>query len=328
MKHPKVSIIILNWNGKRFLKDCLDSVFKQTYPDYEVIFVDNGSTDGSVKFVEKSYASKIGDGVLKIVANDRNYGFAKGNNIGIKKALEDKETKFIVTLNNDVIVKEDWLKKLVEKAREGYEIVNSRTYFLNGRLESAGGFLCIDGLAYPRKRGEKLGIGGGASALYAREIFEDVGFFDEDFFCYCEETDLSTRAILKNHRKIAVADESIVWHHGGASSDLHFKIYHTHRNNLWFIVKNFPAYSLTKNFLLIVATQLASIAFRIVKGQGGAILRAKIDAVKGLRKMLEKRRFIQKERKISSKEFDSILENRWVITLRSRFQKFREKKLL
>jgi hypothetical protein len=310
MKYPNVFIIIVNWNGKRLLKNCLDSVFKQTYPNYEVILVDNGSTDGSVKFVEEVYAPEIKDGVLKIIVNDKNYGFAKGNNIGIVKALEDTKTKYVVTLNNDVIVRDDWLKRLIEKAQQGYDIVSSTIYFMNGRLNSVGAVLSINGLIYSRKPGEKTVLGGGASAAYSREVFENVGFFDEDFFCYNEETDLAIRAFLKNYRS-GLAEKSIVWHHWGASSSEDFKVYHGHRNSVWCIVKNFPTQSLIKYSLFIMLAQLASIVLWIIRGKGKLIMKAKIDAIKGLKKMLKKRGKIQKEKSISSKEFNSLLINRW-----------------
>ncbi|MEM7815328.1 MAG: glycosyltransferase family 2 protein, partial [Candidatus Aenigmatarchaeota archaeon] len=108
---PKVSVIILNWNGKQFLKDCLNAVFNQTYNDFEVVFVDNASSDGSADFVKQEFLCEIKSGKLKIVINDRNYGFAEGNNIGVRNSSPDSE--YIALLNNDTVVDPNWLEELV-----------------------------------------------------------------------------------------------------------------------------------------------------------------------------------------------------------------------
>src|SRR3989344_3399710 len=112
----KASIIIVNWNGMKFLKNCLDSVYKQTYKNFQVYFVDNGSIDGSSEFVKKNYLK------AKIIQLDKNYGFAKPNNIAIKESFKDKEVEYIVCLNNDTIVDKNWLKELVKTARKDKKI--------------------------------------------------------------------------------------------------------------------------------------------------------------------------------------------------------------
>ena len=103
----KASIIILNWNGKGLIKDCLNSVYNQTYKNFEVYFIDNGSTDNSIAHVKKNFP-KSNNFQL-----DKNKGFAKGMNEGIKKSLKDNKTKYIVCLNNDTIVDKNWLKELI-----------------------------------------------------------------------------------------------------------------------------------------------------------------------------------------------------------------------
>ena len=103
----KVAIIIVNWNGKKFLPTCLSSLRGQTYKLFKVIFVDNGSTDGSVEFVRKNFPE------IMIIENKRNLGFAEGNNIGIRQAFKNKNIKYIVALNNDTKLDENWLKELI-----------------------------------------------------------------------------------------------------------------------------------------------------------------------------------------------------------------------
>ena len=107
-----VTVIILNYNGKQYLKRCLDAVLRQTYESYEVLFVDNASADGSRMFVEEAYARQLGKR-LRVIANDKNYGFAEGNNIGYRAA---KATKYIILLNTDTVVERTWIAQLVRVA--------------------------------------------------------------------------------------------------------------------------------------------------------------------------------------------------------------------
>ncbi len=136
MKCPLVSIIILNWNGKKLLKDCLSSLFKLTsYPNYKVIVVDNGSTDGSVEYVKKHFPK------ADILPLDKNYGFSKGNNEGIKYALKKYNPKYILLLNNDTeIIQKDWLTKMVEVAESDKKIgiVGCSLLFPDRTLQHAG----------------------------------------------------------------------------------------------------------------------------------------------------------------------------------------------
>jgi len=133
------SIIIVNWNGKHHLDVCLSSIFNQTYKDFNVIFVDNGSTDDSVEYVKNNFSE------VNIIECKKNYGFAEGNNIGIRQALKNPEVKYIVTLNNDTETDKDWLKQLIEVAEKDEKIgaVSSKMLFFNQRnvIDSAGDFL-------------------------------------------------------------------------------------------------------------------------------------------------------------------------------------------
>src|SRR3989344_6053610 len=134
MKNKKVAIIIVNWNGKKFIKDCLNAVFKQTHKKFKVYLVDNGSTDGSSDFVNKIFPQ------TKIIQLDKNYGFAKGNNVGIKEAFKDKSIKYIVCLNNDTIVDKNWLKEMVKTAGSNNKIgaVGSVSLYPNKTIQNSG----------------------------------------------------------------------------------------------------------------------------------------------------------------------------------------------
>ncbi len=246
----KAAIIIVNWNGKRFLKDCLNSVFKQTYKNFDVYFVDNGSTDGGVKYVGE-YFPKV-----KIIRLDKNYGFAKGNNEGIREAFKDKNVKYIVCLNNDTIVDKNWLKELVKTVEKDRKIgaVQSKILLPNGKLHTAGmrfvkdlqgkkdGGLSLGYKEDPRKFKEIMEIFApcGASVLYKRKVLERTGLFDEDFHSYVEDFDLGWRIRKADYISI-YCPTSIVKHFhsqtGGLASP--FKAYQIKRNIYLTAIKNF-----------------------------------------------------------------------------------------
>lgn len=253
----KVGIIIVNWNGLRFLEDCLKSIYNQTYKDFKVIFVDNGSVDESIKFVEKEFPQ------TEIIKLSENTGFAKGNNIGINGALKDKEIKYIALLNNDTIVDKIWLEELIRTC-EMYEnekagMISSKTLLPNNTIHNIGLALYKD-LCGPKYGGCSIGFGldpnyfktykevfcpGGVSALFKRELLEEVGLFDEDFFAYAEDLDLGFRARLAGWR-CYYAPKSILIHlhsqTGGAASP--FKAFYSKRNSYFVAIKNFNSIDL------------------------------------------------------------------------------------
>lgn len=311
MKYPKVSVIIINWNGKRFLKDCLDSVLNQTYPNYEIILVDNGSIDGSVEFVEKNYPE------VKLIKNEKNLGFAEGNNVGIRKALKNPKIEYVALLNNDMRVDQKWLESLVDAQAD---IAQSQILTSDGKISATGILYSRNGLAFDRRSThydkEPFGASGGA-VLYKGEVLEDVGvnteFFDKDFFCYSEDVDFSFRARLRGW-KVKYAPQSIVYHKGSmtAGRESKFGIYFNHRNNVWVIVKNMPTKLLFKYFWKILLAQAGFVFLHLLRGHG-IILKAKIDAIIQIPRMLKKREIIQKGRTISGKELDTRFVDKWVV---------------
>ncbi len=247
----KAAIIIVNWNGKRFLSNCLNAVYGQSYKTFEVYFVDNGSTDGSLKFVMKNYPQ------TKVISLKENTGFAKGNNLGITEAFKDKEVKYIIFLNNDTIVDKNWLKELITTAEQDESIgmVSSKSLFPDGRIQTIG--MSLEQNIYGDKDGGiSIGFGAegskfkneidilcptGVSALYKRSVLEDVGFFDEDFFAYAEDLDLGLRARLVGWNCIYNPKSKLVHLHsqtGEAASP--FKAFYSKRNSFFVAIKNFP----------------------------------------------------------------------------------------
>jgi GT2 family glycosyltransferase len=306
-KSPSVSIIIVNHNRKHLLKTCLESVLGQTYKNIEVILVDNGSQDGSVDFVEDYYPS------VRLIKNNGNQGYAMGNNLGI----EHSRGKYIATLNNDTKVESDWLENLVAVAERDGQIGICASKQLNFSrphiIDSAG--IGLRRWAYPFDRGrnekdtgqyeEEVEVFGapGASALYRKEMLNEIGLFDEDFFAFQEELDLAWRARLSAWKCVYVP-KAVVYHIGGATAGRgsRFLKYHMERNRLLTIMKNFPSVPLLIYAPYILKYEL-DIFLRIITSFEYELITARLSAVRLLFRMLKKRRVIQKHREITNKEF-------------------------
>jgi GT2 family glycosyltransferase len=207
MKVPRVCIIVLNWNGKELLKDCLSSLFKLTdYPNYKVIVVDNGSTDGSVEYVKKNFPK------ADVLALDKNYGFPKGNNKGIKYALKKYKPKYILLLNNDTkIVQRDWLKKLIETAEsdEKIGVVGCKLLYPDKKIQFAGGSLFhghIGYREYDKGQYDKIcrpEFITGACFLIKKSLIDSIGLLDETLGpLFYEDVDYCIRAKEKGFKVI------------------------------------------------------------------------------------------------------------------------------
>ena len=239
---PITSIIIVNYNGKKYLKDCFSSILKQTYPQdkIEIIMVDNNSTDDSIALVTKSYPS------IKVIKNgDNNY--CKANNLGFKKS----KGELIIFLNNDTIVKKDWLINLTKVALTHPEAgaVGSKILLEDSRINSTGhreqphyyyadeGFKENDMKQYDSKKEVESVCG--CSVMYKKSCLEDIGGFDEDFIMYCEDVDMSIRCKKKGW-KLFFAPQSVVIHKYNGSGNLELQEKFVERNRLLLIAKHYP----------------------------------------------------------------------------------------
>jgi GT2 family glycosyltransferase len=222
MVEPRVSVIILNWNRKDYLKKCLPTVLTQDYGNFSVILVDNASTDGSVDFVRQTFPA------VEIISLDRNYEFAKANNIGIAKAFSD-QAMFVALLNNDTIAEKSWLSRLVGGIEEDKKIgiVASKLLRMDTpEILDATGHVFLDGIIHDRGFGEldrgqydtKLEVIGGCAAavLYRKEMLEQIGFFDEQFGYGYEDAELSWRAYRRGW-KARYIPGAIVYHIRGGT---------------------------------------------------------------------------------------------------------------
>ncbi len=197
MNKPKVSIIIVNWNGRHYLDTCLSSVLNQTYSNFEIIMVDNASVDGSVECVQKKYPS------VKIIQTNENLGFARGCNVGMRASNAD----YIVALSNDTQVVLNWLEELVKVAEtdEKIGICGSKLLLMDTPdiYNSAGFFIIWNSFIYDRAPGKKVGkyekleqVDGvcAASALFRKKMLDEIGLLDERLFFGHDDIDLCWRA--------------------------------------------------------------------------------------------------------------------------------------
>ncbi|MCK8518382.1 glycosyltransferase family 2 protein [Methanoculleus sp. 7T] len=292
-----ISVVITNYNGRRYLPTCLSSLAVQTYRDFETIVVDNASTDGSAEFVEEHYPA------VRIVRNRKNLGFAGGTNAGIRAALGE----YILTLNNDTRAEPCFMEHLKSTmdADPGTGMCAAKMLFVDGTINSTGICISRSGAAWDRgmyepDRGqydhpeEVFGPCAGA-ALYRREMLNEIGLFDEDFFLYMEDVDLAFRARLAGWTCRYVPEAEVYHHHGGtAGVGTDLTVYCVNRNVVWYVVKNFPSRLLVTSIPWILGRNLAVVPYYTVKGRGRAIVRSKIDAVRGIPRMLRKRSTIRR----------------------------------
>ena len=242
-KYPLVSVIIPNWNGVRHLPTCLSSLRHQTYPNLEVILVDNASTDESVVLVGRDYPEVV------LLQLDENLGLTGGINRGIQLARGE----IIVPLNNDTEVAPTWAEALVIALLEHPDagMAASKILLFDRRdiLHSAGDAYGVDGIPINRGVWEKdagqfdddvyIWGGCGGAVAYRRAMLDDIGLLDEDLFMYCEDVDLNWRAQLTGYRCV-FAPRAVVYHHLSATGGGEIASFYTGRNTLWVLVKNYP----------------------------------------------------------------------------------------
>jgi GT2 family glycosyltransferase len=301
---PLVSIVVVSWNSAALLPKCLDSLARQTFPDFEVILIDNGSSDGGIDGLEQKYPQLA----LQVERLAANQGFAKANNLGARKA----RGRWLALLNTDAFPEPDWLEKILEAAGRfpEFSFFSSQQIQLNqpDLLDGAGDEYHVSGLAWRRfynYKAQKYGLreeevfgACGAAAVFSRQDFIRAGGFDEDFFSYFEDVDLGFRLRLAGGRCLYVP-QAVVHHVGSASTGKTspFAIYHGHRNMVWTFFKNMPGLLFWVYLPLHILLNLVFVVSFLLKGRGLAILHAKWDAVLGLPAILRKRRQIQRHRK-------------------------------
>jgi GT2 family glycosyltransferase len=317
MTSPLVSVIILNYNGRRWLGPCLDALGAQEgAPTCEVLVVDNGSEDDSVPYLNRCFPQ------VAVVQNGRNLGFAAGNNAGAARA----RGRWICFLNNDTVPAKDWLGRLCQPLLDRPEIavVTSRLVFLDepSRVDSAGDGYLRAGGAY--KHGHRASAAAhlqsrevfgacGAAFLIRREVFEEVGGFDERFFMVYEDVDLSYRVRLAGYRCWYAAD-AVVLHAGsgtlGRMSDA--AVFFGQRNLEWTWLKNTPWPLLARTALSHVVYSGAGLAHYLRAGRFGPAVRGKLAAVRGVPWIVRARRRRRELRRVHWRAIDRWLDRGWM----------------
>ena len=317
---PKVTVLIPNYNGKKWLEQCLPTIQKTTYPNYEVLVVNNGSTDQSGEFLKKNYPD------VRVIEIKKNKGYAGANNFGVKYA----SGKYVLFLNNDTQVTPKFLEPLVEKIESDKKIGAIQPqirHMVNKKvIDSIGSFFTFTGFLYhygyfqnheEKKYNKELSVYSvkGACFLMRKKDYMDLGGIDESFVTYVEESDLCHRILLSG-KKIIYVPQSIVYHYGGGDMHIMTKsevvIFRSFRNRFVSYIKNL---SLKKLILvlpihfflceLLIFTSLLRGKFKqAIASQVGVV-----GWIPTLPSILKKRKYIQTQiRKISDDDLFALVE--------------------
>ncbi len=309
----KVSVIILNYNGEKFINNCIRSLLNQTYSDFEIIVVDNVSQDGSLKLVNNNFKKEIINSKIKIIKNDKNYGIP-GLNFGIKKA----KGAYIITVGNDTKFDKNFVSELVKAADSDQKVgmVSPKILYFDSKIDSYGLRVLRSGMTKDIKDVSELGFlfcPSGCAQLHRREMLEDIKlgedeYFDWDFFAYADDYDLGFRARLRGW-KCLCAIKSVCYHMHGASAGVmsDFAVYHGDRNRIWTVFKDWPFGLIIRNIIWIALLQLATVIKYAFRGKFLLIIKSKIDAIRGCSGMCRKRKAIQKNRKIPHRELNKLI---------------------
>lgn len=266
-----VSVIIPNYNGERFLKDCLEALKGQTFEDMEVIMVDNASTDNSIAAAKELYPG------IRVVALDENTGFAYAVNRGIEAAAGE----YVLLLNNDTIVFPNFVKNQYKMIKGKPDVFSCSALMIQNKnrelADDAGDELAALGWGFAPDRDkpasgckvphEVFSACAGA-AIYRKAVFDEIGMFDESFFAYLEDMDVGYRARLAGYRNL-YNPYAKVYHLGSASSGSRhnaFKVELSARNSMWMFRKNMPAWQLIINAPFLFAGIVIKTAYFAKKG--------------------------------------------------------------
>lgn len=283
MQEKKVTVVIPNYNGKKYIRDCMDSL-KAQQEAFDILVVDNGSTDGSLEILQQEY------GEAKVISLKENTGFCAAVNLGIKES----KTPYVILLNNDTIVKDGFVKTLVEAVEAADDIFSVSAMMLSMQDESiiddAGDGYCILGWAYARgkgrpaeqyeKRKEIFSACGGA-AIYRKNIMEEIGYFDENHFAYLEDVDIGYRARIFGYRNFYEPGAKVI-HAGSATSGSRYNEFKTglaSANSAYVIGKNLPLLLILLNFPFLLLGFLVKAFFFTLKKMGMLYIRGYVKGI-------------------------------------------------
>lgn len=323
---PLVSVVIANWNGRHHLEPCLAALQAQSYPTFEILVVDNGSSDGSSQWLADNYPG------VRLLCNPRNLGFAAANNQGIQAA----RGQYVALINNDAFAETGWLDALVAaaEAEPGAGMVASLMVYADrpSMVNSAG--VCVDrlgvswdcsgGSGVPSLGSQPIPVFGASAgaALYRREMLAELGGFDEAFFAYLEDVDLAWRARWLGWRAI-LAPAARVQHVGSATSreGSAFKTYYLARNKLLMLVKNYPWLQAWRFVPGLLLYDLLSLANSLLLQRTASGLRGRLAFWRLAGHALRQRRRAQAARRASAREvFQWLSPAVWPCQVQQRYQ--------
>jgi GT2 family glycosyltransferase len=307
---PSVAAVVVNLNSGELVGRCLQSLADQTLKPTRTIVVDNGSTDGSVDGLEERSPE------VELLRLGENAGFARANNLAVERV---EGCDWVALVNPDAFPRPSWLEELVAAGTTRPEYTFFASRLVDGAnattLDGTGDFYHVSGWAWQRGHGQKIGNADdpevadevfapcAAAALYRRDAFQDVGGFDESYFCYFEDIDIGFRLRLAGHRCLYVP-QAVALHLGAATAgrESDFAVYHAHRNLVWTYVKGMPLGLLFLYLPQHVFVNALTLLWFSLRGHSRAIFRAKFDAVRGLRQVVAARRDVQARREVAAGE--------------------------
>ena len=310
MHNPLVSIIIVNWNGRRFLETCLGSLSKIKYKNTEIFFVDNASKDDSVSYVEKHYPK------IKLILNSENLGFAEGHDEAFKKS----KGELILLLSTDTTVEKNLLEELIKgiysEESIGAVMPKLLMYPKTDLIDSIGSFFLQSGSLYHfgREKNHKISIynkpmkiysAKGACILFRKDVLIKTGLFDKDYFAYFEETDLCHRIWLSGKSVLYWPGTSVRHVGAGASGQMvkAFIQFHAFKNRICTYIKNLSSRNLIEVIGLTILSYQAIFILYILTGKldmALAVQKSIIWNILHLKETLKKRRFVQSKIRIAS----------------------------
>lgn len=318
--NSKVAIIIVTYNGRQYITKCLASVFRHAQAprrmvSYEVIVVDNNSSDDTVAIIEKSFPR------VELIKLSSNLGFVGGNNVGIKKAMEEGYN-YIILLNQDTEVEYDWLERLVKAAADKEAgIVQSMLLLAKERAltNNVGNVLHYLGFGFIKHYRERvdawyqrapfeIGYASGAAMLIKREVLEQIGFFDGKFYMYHEDLDLCWRARLSGY-KIMIAPQAIVYHHYEFRRNKKM-IYWSERNRWAALLQNYSLKTLCLLMPLLLAIESGVLLYSLFHGWLWQKIKGYIWLLAHLLSILRQRQRVQSMRTVGDKEILRHMESK------------------
>jgi len=310
---PLVSIVILNYNAEKFLDECISSIYQTEKINFEIILVDNASTDKSYR----EYTQKFPE--IKLIENKKNLGYCEGNNVGIRAS----KGKFIVVLNPDTVITPTWLSELINAYKENGEGIYQPKILAttdHSMLLSSGQFIQLFGFGYSRGKGEKhiqenngvekIGYASGTCLFTSKAILEKLDYFDPFLFAYHDDLDLCWRAAMFGINSFYVPT-SVIFHpiEGYSFKWSKFKFYLMERNRQYCLLTHFTNSSYLKMIPSLILVDIAVSLFYLKKGMFITKLKTSLNILKNIRKISKKYKKIQSNRTCTDKEILNIFQN-------------------